>query len=141
VGALRIKGIAALAPLAQDIVVTGHDRAEIGFLVFASPPGARGLCPDLSAETPLADVLRDPRVKARALEGLSRLAAEGGGSSTYAARALLMAEPPSIDANEITDKGYINQRAVLTRRAGLVDALHAGKPGADVMSIERPPVR
>ena len=137
VGALRVTGIAALAPLAQDIVVTGHDRAEIGFLVFASVQGARSLCPDLAAETPLADVLRDPRVKARALEGLSRLAAEGGGSSTYAARVLLMAEPPSIDANEITDKGYVNQRAVLTRRAALVEALHADRPGADVISIEK----
>jgi feruloyl-CoA synthase len=141
VGALRVKGIAALAPLAQDIVVTGHDRAEIGFLVFASAQGARSLCPDLPAETPLADILRDPRVKARALEGLSRLAAEGGGSSTYAARALIMAEPPSIDANEITDKGYINQRAVLARRAALVEALHADRPGADVISTEKPPVR
>ncbi len=141
VGALRVKGIAALAPLAQDIVVTGHDRAKIGFLVFTSAQGARSLCPDLAAETPLAELLRDPRVKARVLEGLSRLAAEGGGSSTYAARALLMAEPPSIDANEITDKGYINQRAVLTRRAALVEVLQADQPGADVISVEKPPVR
>jgi len=140
VGALRVRGIAALAPLAQDIVVTGHDRAEVGFLVFASPQGARSLCPDLPADAPLAEVLRDPRVKARAKEGLTQLAAEGG-SSTYAARALLMAEPPSIDANEITDKGYINQRAVLARRAALVETLHADPTNTDVIRIERPAVR
>jgi feruloyl-CoA synthase len=52
-----------------------------------------------------------------------------------------MAEPPSIDANEITDKGYINQRAVLARRAALVEVLHADRPEADVISIEKPPVR
>jgi len=80
-------------------------------------------------------VLSDPRVKARAKEGLTQLAAEGG-SSTYAARALLMAEPPSIDANEITDKGYINQRAVLARRAALVEVLHAERPATDVIRVE-----
>ena len=141
VGALRVKGIAALAPLAQDIVVTGHDRAEIGFLVFASAQGARSLCPNLSAEAPLAEVLRDARVRQCVEEGLGKLAVEGGGSSTYAARALLMAEPPSIDANEITDKGYINQRAVLARRAALVEVLHADRPGTEVILIEKPPVR
>ena len=138
VGALRVKGIAALAPLAQDIVVTGHDRAEIGFLVFASAQGARSLCPDLAADVPLAEVLRDARVRKCVEEGLGKLAIEGGGSSTYAARALLMAEPPSIDANEITDKGYINQRAVLARRSALVEALHAERPGSDVIRTERP---
>jgi feruloyl-CoA synthase len=49
-----------------------------------------------------------------------------------------MAEPPSIDANEITDKAYINQRAVLARRAALVEALHAERPGSDVIRTERP---
>ena len=139
VGALRVRGIAALAPLAQDIVVTGHDRAAVGFLVFASPQGARSLCPDLPADAPLAEVLRDPRVKARAREGLTQLAAEGG-SSTYAARALLMAEPPSIDANEITDKGYINQRAVLARRSALIEALYADRTEG-VIRIDKPDVR
>jgi feruloyl-CoA synthase len=85
--------------------------------------------------------LRDARVRQCVEKGLGKLAVEGGGSSTYAARALIMAEPPSIDANEITDKGYINQRAVLARRAALVEALHADRPGADVISTEKPPVR
>ena len=66
---------------------------------------------------------------------MARLKQEGGGSSTYAARALLMAEPPSIDANEITDKGYINQRAVLSRRAALVERLYAESRDAAVIRI------
>ncbi|MBA3903703.1 MAG: feruloyl-CoA synthase [Rhodocyclaceae bacterium] len=135
VGALRVKALAALAPLAQDIVVTGHDREEAGFLVFANPAGCRGLCPDLPAEAPLDRVLADARVTGRLKEGMALLKREGGGSSTYAARALLMAEPPSIDANEITDKGYINQRAVLTRRAAMVERLHAEPADAAVIRL------
>ncbi|MBM3391827.1 MAG: feruloyl-CoA synthase [Betaproteobacteria bacterium] len=135
VGALRVKALALLAPVAQDIVVTGHDREEIGFLVFANPAGCRGLCPDLAADAPLGQVLADARVVDHVRQAMVRLKQEGGGSSTYAARALLMAEPPSIDANEITDKGYINQRAVLARRAALVDVLHAEPPDAAVIGI------
>jgi feruloyl-CoA synthase len=135
VGALRVKALTALAPVAQDIVVAGHDREEAGFLVFANPPGCRSLCPNLPADAPLDQVLADPRVVAHVREGMARLRQEGGGSSTYAARALLMAEPPSIDANEITDKGYINQRAVLSRRAALVDRLYAEPVDAAVITI------
>jgi len=135
VGAIRVKALAALAPLAQDIVVAGHDREEAGFLVFANPPGCRSLCPDLPADVPLEQVLADARVAARLKEGMAMVKQEGGGSSTYATRALLMAEPPSIDANEITDKGYINQRAVLTRRAALVERLYAERADAAVIKL------
>jgi len=135
VGALRVKALAALAPLAQDIVVAGHDREEAGFLVFANPAGCRGLCPDLPADAPLEQVLADARVTGRLKEGMAMVKQEGGGSSTYATRALLMAEPPSIDANEITDKGYINQRAVLARRAALVERLYSEPSAGGVIGI------
>jgi feruloyl-CoA synthase len=135
VGALRVKALALLAPVAQDIVVSGHDREEAGFLVFANPAGCRGLCPELPADAPLDKVLADARVTGRLKEGMAMVKKEGGGSSTYAARALLMAEPPSIDANEITDKGYINQRAVLARRAALVERLYAEPGHADVIRL------
>lgn len=124
VGELRVKGIAALAPIAQDIVITGHERETVGFLVFASPDGVRSLCPDCSPEEPLEKLFFDPRVREKVTLGLSLLKADGGGSSMYANAALLMSEPPSIDANEITDKGYINQRAVLTKRSQLVSRLY-----------------
>ena len=139
VGQLRVNAIAALAPVAQDIVVTGHDREEIGLLVFANPAGCRSLCSDLAQDAPIDQVVRDSRVAARVAEGLARLAAQGGGSSTYAMRAVLMTEPPSIDANEITDKGYINQGAVLARRAALVERLYASAPGDDIVGL-RPSV-
>ena len=77
----------------------------------------------------IAAALAHPDVIARARQGLLALKAQGGGSSSYATRALLMSEPHSIDGGEITDKGYTNQRAVLLRRAALVEQLHAGGPG------------
>jgi feruloyl-CoA synthase len=115
VGTLRISGIAALAPLAQDIVVAGHDANEVRFLVFPNIPACRALAQLPDAD--VAEVLRAPAVRDAIAQGLSRLKAKGGGSSTFATRALLMAELPSVDGGEITDKGYINQRAVLSRRA------------------------
>ena len=135
VGALRIKALALLAPVAQDIVVAGHDREEVGFLIFANPAGCRSLCSDLPADAPLDAVLADPRVVGCVRKGLAQLKQENGGSSTHATRALLMAEPPSIDANEITDKGYINQRAVLSRRAALVERLYAAAADPAVIRI------
>ena len=133
VGALRIHALSLLAPAAQDIVVTGHDRETVGFLIFANPAGCRSLCPELAPDIPLAEVLADPRVEARVRAGMAQLVGEGGGSSMVADRALLMEEPASIDAGEITDKGYINQRAVLTRRAALVERLYAGTPANGVI--------
>ena len=135
VGGLRVKGIAALAPVAQDIVVTGHDRKDVGFLVFPNVPACRALCPDLAADAKLAEVFGDSRVQSSVREGLLELARAGSGTSTFAARALLMEEPPSIDAGEITDKGYINQRAVLARRRALVEKLYAETPGPDIIPL------
>ncbi len=124
VGALRTRAISALAPVAQDIVITGHDRDEIGFLIFPSLAACRSFCPDCPEDAPLSFLLADERVRDLIREGMRALQADGGGSSTYATRALLLAEPPQIDAGEITDKGYINQRAVLERRAQTVAQLY-----------------
>jgi len=63
---------------------------------------------------------------------LKAMAQAGGGSSTFPSRLLIMTEAPSIDANEITDKGYMNQRAVLERRAELVEELYRG--GSEVIT-------
>ena len=122
VGATRVKLIAAGDPLVQDAVITGHGRAEVGALVF------------LNAAAVKAKGLDDAAVRERLRAAMRKLAAEtGSGSSTHPARALVMSEPPSIDANEITDKGYINQRAVLERRAALVETLHADSPSSEVI--------
>ena len=130
VGSLRIRAIAALAPIAQDVVVTGHDCDCCGFLVFPNVVACRaiaGLADDASND----HVLADGNVRDKVREGLAALKSEGGGSSTWAARALLLSEPPSIDAGEITDKGYINQRAVRERRSDLVDVLDGRAADSD----------
>jgi feruloyl-CoA synthase len=123
VGTLRLAGIAALAPLAQDIVVAGHGGDEVRFLVFPNIAACRthaGL-PDTAD---VNDVLAHGRVRAAIAEGVAKLKQQGANSSGHATRALLLAEPPSVDGGEITDKGYINQRAVLTRRAEAVARLN-----------------
>jgi feruloyl-CoA synthase len=91
------------------------------------------LCPDAAPDTPLKELIKRPEVRAKMLAAMNALAAEGKGSSHRIARALLMDAPPSIDANEITDKGYINQRAVLTNRANLVEKLYAAGDDPDVI--------
>ena len=125
VGVLRVKAIAALAPVAQDIVLAGHDRSEVGFLVFPNVAACRALVPSLPADAPLHQVLGSEPVRARVQEGLAGLRNESSGSSGHGSRALLLAEPPSIDRGEITDKGYLNQRAVLSCREGLVEELYS----------------
>jgi feruloyl-CoA synthase len=135
VGGLRVRAVAAGAPVIQDCVVTGHDRDEIGLLVFPNPAGCRSLCPDAPADVTISALIQRPEVRARLRDALARLAQEGTGSSTCPRRALLMEEPPSIDANEITDKGYINQRAVLMCRAALVTKLHESDPDPDVVTM------
>jgi feruloyl-CoA synthase len=124
VGALRLEAIAALSPVAEDVVVAGHDRDEIGLLIFPNLEACRRLCGELPSDTAPAVILEHPTVRARVGAGLALLERNSGGSSRCARRALLMPEPPSIDAGEVTDKGYINQRAVLLRRAALVATLY-----------------
>jgi feruloyl-CoA synthase len=135
VGQLRLRAIAALAPLAQDVVIAGADRAEVGFLIFPNIAACRELCPDLSADAPFDTVLAHPALSAHIEAGLSELHRQAPASSTHAARALLLTTPPSIDSGEITDKGYINQRAVLSCRKTLVEGLY--EPGHPAV-IQRP---
>jgi feruloyl-CoA synthase len=122
VGTLRVAGIAALAPLAQDIVVTGHGRDEVRFLVLPNIAACRAAA-GLPETADVKDVLSHTAVRSAIAQGLAKLKAQAGNSSGHATRALLLAEPASVDGGEITDKGYINQRAVLTRRAAAVAVL------------------
>ncbi|WP_375411864.1 feruloyl-CoA synthase [uncultured Bradyrhizobium sp.] len=122
VGTLRVAGIAALAPLAQDIVVTGHGGDHVRFLVFPDVAACRAHA-GLADDAGVNEVIGSEQVRTAIAQGLARLKARGAGSSTHATRALLLSEPASVDGGEITDKGYINQRAVLTRRAAAVAML------------------
>jgi feruloyl-CoA synthase len=135
VGALRLRLIAALAPLVQDAVIAGHDRDAIGVLLFPDFAAcAREI--GVAGDTPRNELVCDERLCARiaaALEAHNR--EKGRASSRTVTSAILLAEPPSIDAGEITDKGYINQRAVLDRHALLVDALFAPE-AAGVIWVE-----
>jgi feruloyl-CoA synthase len=123
VGTLRVAGITALAPLAQDIVVSGHGGDHVRFLVFPNIAACRAQA-GLPDSADANEAIGHEKVRAAIAAGLAKLKAQsGGGSSTHATRALLLAEPASVDGGEITDKGYVNQRAVLTRRAAAVAAL------------------
>jgi len=134
VGPLRTRILQQGGAYVQDVVIVAPDRAFVGALVFPNVSACRALCPNLTADAPIDSVLSDARV-VDAFRGLfQRLAAESTGSSTLVARALLLCDPPSIDAREITDKGSINQKAVLANRAALVEDLYAEPPPAHIIS-------
>jgi feruloyl-CoA synthase len=122
VGPLRGKIIAAGAPYVQDAVITGLNMKEVGAMLFTSPK-VRQLA-GLDPEAPLAEVLAHPTVLAHFQQVLNQLAANATGSANRLARLVLLSEPPSIDKGEVTDKGSINQRAVLKHRDALVHAFH-----------------
>jgi feruloyl-CoA synthase len=123
VGPLRAKVIAAGAPYVQDVVITGLNRNEVGALVFPTTK-IRQLAPHLPADAPLKDVLESAAVQDHFQEVLNGLAGQATGSANRVARLYLMDEAPSIDKGEVTDKGSINQRAVLKHRDALVQAFH-----------------
>lgn len=123
VGPLRAKIIAFGAPYVQDAVLTGINLKEVGALIF--PTQAVRELADLPADAPMRAVVESPAVQLHFQKVLDRLAADASGSASRIARAALVAEPPSIDKGEVTDKGSINQRAVLQHRDAQVQALHA----------------
>ncbi len=122
VGPLRARIIAAGAPYVQDAVITGLNRHEVGALLFPTPK-VRQLA-GLPDDAPLQAVLESAPVQAHFQQVADELAAQGTGSANRVARLHLLHEPPSIDKGEVTDKGSINQRAVLKHRDALVQAFH-----------------
>jgi feruloyl-CoA synthase len=124
VGPLRAKIIAAGAPYLQDAVITGLNMKEVGALLIPALIPCRKLL-QLPESATLAEIAAHPTLQAAMQKMISALAQTSTGSATRVARAIVITEPPSIDTGEITDKGSINQRAVLTHRAALVEQLHA----------------
>ncbi len=122
VGPLRARIIAAGAPYIQDVVLTGINLKEVGAMVF--PTQAVRALSGLDTSVPMADVLSSAPVIAQFQKVIDVLAASATGSASRIARMCLLAEPPTIDRSEVTDKGSINQRAVLMHRAETVAALH-----------------
>jgi feruloyl-CoA synthase len=129
VGTLRPDIVAACTPYLLDAVIAGQDKPFLGVLAWPSQAGMQAAAAEPGDDPPLEKLSR--LVAAR----LAEFNRTSGGSSRRVGRFTIMAEPPSIDAGEITDKGYVNQRATLERRHGLVEALYANPPGAGVVSL------
>ena len=129
VGVLRPDLVAACSPYVHDAVITGQDKPFAGAMFWPSPAGLAALVADPGPGTPLEKLVAI--LKAR----LAAFNTTAGGSSRRIGRFTILTEPPSIDAGEITDKGYVNQRCALERRADRVEALYAKAPGEGVFTV------
>ena len=125
VGPLRAAFIAHFTPLVRDVVLAGADCDEVSALVFPDLDACRKLPPGFAPETTAPSLLADRRVIAEFARRLDSFSGAASGTSSRVTRAVLLVEPPSLDIGEMTDKGSINQRAVLTHRAKLVEELYA----------------
>jgi feruloyl-CoA synthase len=131
VGTLRVQLLDALAPYISDAVITGADRAQVGAMLWPNLGACRALVGQ--ADAGLAEIAVDPRVHERLHQALAAHNRSNPGSSARIGRALLLQAPPSMDHGEITDKGYVNQRTVLQRRADAVERLYDAERHADVL--------
>jgi feruloyl-CoA synthase len=134
VGALRVGVLAACSPVLQDAIIAGADREFVALLCWLNLAGCQKLIGE-GAPPALPDLAKHPVVREHVRRGLADWNAAHPGSSERVARVLLLSDAPSIDANEITDKGYVNQRLALERRAADVQRLFAAQPEADVIVI------
>jgi len=132
VGVLRVAALAAASPALQDAIIAGENREWVGMLAWLNAAGCRKL---VGCEAALPELARHPTVREHVGRAIARWNADHGGSSQRIARVLLLPDAPSIDANEITDKGYINQRLALERRKVEVERLFAPAPDADVLIV------
>jgi len=134
VGPLRARFIAACAPLVRDVVIAGLNRDEISALVVLDLDG----CRLINATLPFDDIAAtaaDPLVRDAFRDRFAAFLATSTGSSTRITRAILLDAPLSIDRGEVTDKGSINQRAVLEHRSQLIDVLYSQTPPAHVITL------
>jgi feruloyl-CoA synthase len=130
-GTLRAQAVAVASPLVFDCIVCGQDKPYVALLAWPSALAAKEICGSANAET----IARDPKVHAFLRERFAEHNKTCGGSSARIKRVLVMTEPPSIDGHEITDKGYVNQRATLERRKTLVERLYESGVADDVVEI------
>lgn len=134
VGMLRASLITAFAPYVRDVVIGGHEKDDIGVLFFPDIDACKALAPGLK-DASTVEILASGPVRAKFQDLLDAAAHTSTGSSTRVVTAIILDEPPSMDGHEITDKGSINQRAVLSRRAALVAELHSETPSHAVLTI------
>ena len=134
VGPLRARLVAACAPLVRDVIIAGINHDEISALVVLDLDGCRLINPALPSDN-LAAAAADPLIRAAFRERFQNLLASATGSSTRIKRAVLFDAPLSIDRGEVTDKGSINQRAVLEHRSQLIDELYSPTAAANVITL------
>jgi feruloyl-CoA synthase len=135
VGPLRARFLSEFAPLVRDVVIAGHDRDDVTALVFPDVEACLAHLAMSSGDAVVQGIFDQTKLRCEFQSRLDRLAKTSTGSSTRIMRILLLDDPPSIDASEITDKGSINQRAVLLRRASLVDELYANKSSSRIIGV------
>ena len=134
VGVLKAMLIAAGNGLIQDVVITGHDRAFLGAIVFPELNFCKKMA-GLNDATDLKTVVQTPSVWTALQTVLNEFAQQSTGSSTRINRALFADFTLSIDAGEITDKGSINQRAILANRAAYVDLIYREVVALPVLEV------
>ncbi len=128
--------VRTFAPYVRDAVLTGLNRNHVGALLFTDHDAVRRIAPEL-ADADDAAIAAHPKVRSIFQERLNQLAAQSTGSSNHVARAIILDTPPSLDAHEVTDKGSINQRAVMAERANLVEDIYAEPAPAHVLVATR----
>ncbi|MCW5680284.1 MAG: feruloyl-CoA synthase [Xanthobacteraceae bacterium] len=136
VGPLRTQIMNRFQPYMRDVVLAGENENEITALGVPDMPAIRALHPELDKSLSDAEVLAAKPVRVRVQERLRAFIRDSTGSSNCLIRVLLLDEPPSMDAGEMTDKGSLNQRALLARRAHLVKELYASPPSVRVIAAE-----
>ena len=134
VGAVRLGTLAAASPALQDAVIAGENRAFLGMLAWLNAAACHKL---IGSQAPLGELACHPAVREHVARALAQWNAAHQGSSERVVRVILLPDAPSIDANEITDKGYINQRLALERRKADVERLFAAEPDADVIVVRK----
>jgi feruloyl-CoA synthase len=134
VGTLRAQAVGAASPLIQDCVVCGQDKPFVGILAWPIVSAAKEIAADPSLSGPEA-IVSAPKVREFVQKHFALHNKDCGGSSGRIKRVILMTEPPSVDGHEITDKGYVNQRATMERRHDLVAKLYMNPPPPEVIEI------
>jgi len=138
VGPLRARAIAHFSPYVRDVVIAGHDRGEPALLAIPDVEACRALSPEL-ADAPAVDVLAHAAVRTAVRTKLQAFTRQATGSASRIGRLILLQEPLSLDAQEVTDKGSVNQHAVLARRAALVEDLYAEPAPRHVVTADHNP--
>jgi feruloyl-CoA synthase len=134
-GMLRVGALAAASPVLQDAIIAGEGHDHVCIMAWLNLAGCRQLLGD-NAPASAAEPAQNPVIHNHVREALTRWNSQNTGQSTRVRRAMLLAGAPSIDANEITDKGYINQRAALEHRKAELTRLFSSDPHPDIIDID-----